>query len=379
MIIQRIFIQRIVQLTCLGLAVSPIIVAAAPVEAGLFKKNKDKKAEKILAESYQPGPGWEGYFRDPDGLTKKIVEPVEVNPDRDWLGLTFTDYDGPKLTIGVMKIENRTPYGEATGSYWRGIEVPTAGIEELLTTALYQTHRFEIIERKRLGQVLGEQRLGTSGIISEQTAAETGKVQGVDYLIYGAVNEWTPEKGGRSFGGIVGKKDAEVTMSFTVADPVSGSVLYQITERGKAGSWAIGAFGANVEKKSPTGYAVEACVNKAVYALAHWLEERPWRGSVVKIDRDQVFINAGRDHGMTMGMKLIALSKGDELIDPETGLSLGSNLQAIGTLMITAVSEKFSTATIFEGCEGLRPGDRVELSSNGAPEASGASAPVDRR
>ncbi|MCH7667512.1 MAG: hypothetical protein IH936_16490, partial [Acidobacteria bacterium] len=59
---------------------------------------------------------------------------------------------------------------------------------------------------------------------------------------------------------------------------------------------------------------------------------------------------------------LTALSTGEELIDPETCLNLGSESEVIGTLRITQVNERFSIARVIEGCEGLTSGDRVELS-----------------
>lgn len=345
---------------------------STPANAGLkslFKKDREKQAQKIQAESYTPGPGWEGYFRLENGLTQKIQQPVEVHSDREWMGLLFTDYQGPKTKIGVMKIENRTPNAEAFNMPGY-VEVPTAGIEEVLSTALFRTHRFELVERKRVGAVMAEQDFGATDRVSQPTAAGLGKIQGADYVIYGVVNEWTPHTGGKSFGNILGKGEAEVAMSFTVTDATSGQVVFQTTERARAGNWSISAFGASAHESSPTGYAVQSCINKAVYKIAMSLEDRAWRGSVVKVSGDQVIINAGRNKGMEAGMTLKALAKGEELVDPETGLSLGAELESIGSLMITSVADNHSSAAILEGCKGLQVGDRVELSSKQDLESS---------
>ncbi len=60
-------------------------------------------------------------------------------------------------------------------------------------------------------------------------------------------------------------------------------------------------------------------------------------------------------------MALVAYSKGEELIDPNTGASLGTDDEVIGSLQITSVRENISKAAVIEGCRGLKVGDRVEM------------------
>ena len=74
-----------------------------------------------------------------------------------------------------------------------------------------------------------------------------------------------------------------------------------------------------------------------------------------------VYVNAGSNQGLENGMTLTALSTGEALIDPETGLNLGSETEVSGLLRLTKVSEKFSIASVVEGCNGLTGGDRVEV------------------
>ena len=59
---------------------------------------------------------------------------------------------------------------------------------------------------------------------------DAGKVLGVQYLVYGTINEWTPDRGGSSIGsgGVFGthKKEAEVAISFALTDVANGQVLF---------------------------------------------------------------------------------------------------------------------------------------------------------
>ena len=355
-------------------------------------KKRQEKAEKILAENYFPDAGWEAYFKDDTGRTKPMLMPAEVNPDKDWLGLVFTPYEGPKTSLAVMSVENKTAHAAEvieTAQQVRSaivgaiigrkglVEIPVGAIEELMTTALFNSSRFELIERKALGRVFAEQDLGATDRVAQESAARLGQVQGADYLILAAVNEWTPKKSRRGAAGALpgplgavagGKSKAEVAMSFRIVDAASAQVLFATTERATAGSWAIGLAGlgpisglAGMEKKSPVNYALMSCINKGVYKLAMWLSERPWRGSIAALDGDQLYINAGSDRGIHRGMMLSVVHKGKEITDPETGLVLGSRTEVIGTAKITSVDEKLSVATIIDGCDGAKRGDIVEL------------------
>ncbi|MCH9647606.1 MAG: CsgG/HfaB family protein [Deltaproteobacteria bacterium] len=386
-----------------------LIFGVSDLEAGLkdkWKKRKDQKqdqrAEKILAESYQPSQGWEAYFRDEEGRNLKIRQPIEQNQDKLWIGLTFTDYSGPRLRLGVMPVRNDSPVREATGGQFGDLEVSLSGIEELLSTALFNTRRFDLVERKRLQVVLGEQDFGATGRVSQPTAAKIGHVHGANFLIYGVVNEWTPNKKVSKVGGSrripkvpvigrlgVGSSVAEVAMSFTVTDADTGEVLHQLTERATASNRSItsgighrkGGLDASQRRSSPIGYAVQACINKAAYTIAMALKDRPWRGSVASITESSVWINAGGDQGLSPGLTLTVLAKGPDIVDPETGTVIGQQTEAIGSLVVTGVQDKISAATIIQGCEGIKVGDRVEVSGEARPletmSLGAAPAPLD--
>ncbi len=340
--------------------------------------------------------GWGPYFKTDKGEMKNLQEPLEKNSDKDWMFLQFTDYIGPKNRLAVMQVENKTANMEQfertkEGTFAinpRVAEVPVAGIEELITASFVNCKRYRLVERKALDQTLAEQDLGAGGRVAKPSAAAVGKMLGAQFLIFAAVNEWTPERsktggaagavaggilGGVGLGGIGAKKsEAEVAMSFRIVDATSGEVITSIVERAKAGSWGLG-FGAGgfgsggggggivgIEKNAPISFAVQSCINKAVYKIATALADRPWYGSVMKVSEEKVYVNAGSASGLTAGMQLSVLAKGEELVDPETGTTLGSELTPIGSLKIVDVQEKYSVANITEGCVGMKAGDVLQ-------------------
>jgi len=62
-------------------------------------------------------------------------------------------------------------------------------LAEELTTRLYLTGEFEVVERQLLNKVLQEHQLTLSGIIDENSAVELGKILGVDAIATGSITD----------------------------------------------------------------------------------------------------------------------------------------------------------------------------------------------
>lgn len=60
-------------------------------------------------------------------------------------------------------------------------------LAEELTTRLFRTGRFQIIERQLMNKMMEEQKLSATGLIDEKTASKFGRILGVDALTTGTV------------------------------------------------------------------------------------------------------------------------------------------------------------------------------------------------
>jgi TolB-like protein len=63
-------------------------------------------------------------------------------------------------------------------------------VSELLSTRLFQTGRFRMVERKQLAKALEEIALGMTGIVDENSAQEAGRMLGADMIVVGSVSEF---------------------------------------------------------------------------------------------------------------------------------------------------------------------------------------------
>jgi len=119
-------------------------------------------------------------------------------------------WKGQKVRVAVMEFENKTgAYYEAT-AHGSAVQVVTpggppartvtvrdpigSGMREQLITALSQTQAFLIIERAYIKDVLSEQDLAQTGRVRRETAPGVGDLVAAEFLIYGAVTEYTPSQ-----------------------------------------------------------------------------------------------------------------------------------------------------------------------------------------
>jgi len=103
-------------------------------------------------------------------------------------------YDGPKARLAVGNFEDKTASGSIS-SYWMGNygiawKQIGDGMRNMLTTALFNTNRYIVLEREQLGEVLKEQDLAAEGRIKKGTEAPVGEIYGADLIITAAVTNF---------------------------------------------------------------------------------------------------------------------------------------------------------------------------------------------
>jgi curli biogenesis system outer membrane secretion channel CsgG len=295
------------------------------------------------------------------GSNAKAEEPQEVS---------YPPYDGPKKRIAVLEFDNKV-----SNRWWDRSWNIEDRMTEMVITELMKTNRFIVIERGALDEVMSEQDLGDSGRVRQETAARVGELLGAQVLVKGAITEFIEKESGGSGGvlvagiGIGGKTSTgHVAMDMRLIDATSGQILQSHRAEGKISSSSIGGiaffsgvvFGGSTYKKTPLGKATRSAVVDAVRFVVDNMQGQTWQGMVVKTDGSGVYINAGSNMNIGSGMVFTVYSKGEELIDPASGLSLGSSISKAGAVRIVQISDKFSIAETIEG-SGFKRGDIVKL------------------
>ncbi|MBN2355168.1 hypothetical protein JXO59_03595 [candidate division KSB1 bacterium] len=266
-----------------------------------------------------------------------------------------------KKRVAVFSFEDKTNHRYR---WWSGQPVGE-GMADMLVTALVKSGKYSVIEREELEQVMKEQALGLSGSVTQQSAAKVGQLLGVELAIFGAVTEYGLAEGSvggalkqKGFGLGVKTSSATVAIDVRFVNTSTGEILsaenVRKQESKKGLSISTEAFDFNNKQKFDESLVGKACrdaIEQVVVMVDDNMAKIPWQGKVVKAD-DTVIINAGALAGIQVGQQFVVYRPGEDLIDPDTGLSLGSEEARLGVIRVTTNSignGKASNCEIIEG------------------------------
>ncbi len=249
------------------------------------------------------------------------------------------------------------------------------GVSDMLITELVKSGNYRVIERQELDEILKEQNLGESGIVTAESAAEIGKVLGVELAVMGAVTEFGYKKsdtGGRvkNFGLGVSSQSATVALDCRMVNTTTAEIVAAENIRKEKSAKGLKVDTRNIDfhsqkdfDESLVGKAARDAVEGVIELINKSAPSIPWQAKVVTEKNGQVFINVGSTSGIRPGDNFYVYRKGEDLVDPDTGLSLGSIDSKIGEIKVVNADlgeGKAAQCSIVSG-SGFQRGDFVRM------------------
>jgi curli biogenesis system outer membrane secretion channel CsgG len=287
------------------------------------------------------------------------------------LGLNFTttafSAEALKKTVAVFEFQNDSGFSSIANL--------GEDFSMQLSDALVQSGKFNVLTRKDLDVVMAEQDLAQSDRMAKANAAQTGQIIPAQILIKGQITEFEENTSGSGQGlsikGIsLGMQKSSVHMAVIIQliDSTTGEIIEskRVEGEAKGGGLDIGYSGAidlnsSSFKKTPVGKAIQITIDQAVDQIAKKLSSVPWKGKVVTVKDGIVFINSGKSAGINNGDTFTIYKEGEALIDPDTGINLGSEKSKIADVIVNDVQDKFAKAEIKSGsADQIAKGDIVE-------------------
>ncbi len=206
-------------------------------------------------------------------------------------------YNGPKARLAVGEFKDKTAKGSWSGG-WMGMfgmnfRQIGDGMRDMMTTALFNSNRFIVLERAQLESVLAEQDLAAAGRIKKGTEAKTGEIYGADLIITAAVTEFQGNSKGVGGGTRVlgvriggGVKKAHVAIDVRIIDATTSQIVSATSIVGNATSFGAqggtnigGRLPVNLSgfSKTPIEKAIRVCIQKAVDYIAGRTPEKYYR------------------------------------------------------------------------------------------------------
>lgn len=251
-----------------------------------------------------------------------------------------------KKRVAVFTFEDKTDHRW----HWYTGQPVGEGMADMLTTELVKSGKYRVIERQELQKIMKEQQLGMTGAVTSQSAAKVGQLLGVELAIIGAVTEFGYKKGGvggrlkkKGFGLGIQSATASVGIDVRFTNTNTGEIIAaenvrkEQTKRGLAVDTQDFSF-ANKNKfdESLVGKATREAIEEIMKKIDSQMRHVPWQAKIISVKGTTVYINAGSEGGVNIGDVFNVYAPGEELIDPDTGLSLGSEETKIGQIGVTS-------------------------------------------
>jgi curli biogenesis system outer membrane secretion channel CsgG len=256
-----------------------------------------------------------------------------------------------KASLAVMKFS----YGETvhehdadgcTRAYMK--EVETSALTNRFITALVQTRKFDVVDRDKLDKVLAEQQFGESGMLDPARCVKAGKIIGADYFLSGQISFFTATE--------TIKENPYVAGNFThdciLQIRVDMRIVDTRTSKIVAAEVGDARYEVKFQSQDPRFTQVSAeLLDHVQRQLCDTLTIKVIDGvypiKVIGWTDGVAFLNRGEGGGLRPGDVLDVYSVGEEMVDPDTGASLGATETKIGALQVTSVEAKFSKAAPF--------------------------------
>jgi len=294
-----------------------------------------------------------------------------------------------KKRVAVIDFEYGTVRTAVAGLFGTDVDVGR-GICDLLVKRLVQDGSYTVVERRMIDKILAEQNFSTSDRANPATAAQIGKILGLDAIIVGSITQFGQETkdtkiggagggwGGFGIGGFGKKKSkAIVTLDARLIDIDTAEILAVADGKGESkrestsllgggGGWhGWGAGGVDFSssdfEETILGEAVKAAVDQmsaGVIASKDKLQIRTVivEGMIAAVDPTMVVLNVGSKSGLKVGDQLSVERVSREIKDPATGQVIRRMTSKIGVIEVTEVDAGSAVAKIVSGT-GFKVGD----------------------
>lgn len=270
-----------------------------------------------------------------------------------------------KPRIAVVDFRNHSR------SYYGGPQLGRAAADEL-NTQLVQSGAFTVVERSRLQALIAEQDLGQSGRVDASTAAELGRLLGVQAIVTGSITQFSVQTTGGGIGPVSASySEAESKMDVRVVNVETGAIMAAVEGGGKKRFGGARFEDVDFRRNFNAGLAQEAlrpAVESAVERivgmkdqLAAVQPEAP-PGQVVGVSGEDYYVDRGENFGVEAGKRFDVYRVVDEIRNAE-GELLDTVTEKVGVLEVERVLSQSSICRLASG--DAKQGDEVRAQGGG--------------
>jgi curli biogenesis system outer membrane secretion channel CsgG len=225
----------------------------------------------------------------------------------------------------------------------------TTALTNKFVTALVTTRKFDVVERSRVDTIISELQMSETGLMDPARAARAGKMIGADYFLMGELSVFTVSVNWRRIPNTT-KLSRTVTANIIVDMRIVDTRTSRIVsaDKGEARQEVRSMHDTQVETVFPPEM-IDALQRQLCDTLTIKTIDGVYPVRVIGVSGGVVSLNRGQGGGLEVGQVLDVFAEGEEMIDPDTGESLGSEEVKLGSIRVTEVLTRFSKAVPMDG------------------------------
>lgn len=218
-----------------------------------------------------------------------------------------------------------------------------------MESSFRNTRKFRVLSRnKEVIKELREEQQFAESDMAKGDAAASGNMSNANYLVLPKVQNFKFYRSSKllpNFDEKYRRQDSGlIHLTAQMVDTVSGQVVSTFDLKS---SFSTKSQIVNSKGGVPNNVHFTKMAKSVSAQLADQFVDAVYPMKVVKRTRNnQVIINRGKDGGLKKGQKYEVFFAGEELIDPDTGESLGSGEEFVGVIEIVRINPKASYGKI---------------------------------
>ena len=262
----------------------------------------------------------------------------------------------PRVAIGLVKAGSTAKTGSDADKH-----IPM--FTDSLITRLVQSKRFTIIDRQEVDQFLNEQ---LAQAIVEDRAMPTamGTLKGCDYLVIGSLQNFSIEEQTLKLPNssrVITVLDGFAEGNIRLVDARSGDIIesQKITVKKQ------------LEMQAGQDRLITSLADDFAAQIAANLLNAVYPIKIAAVANETIYINRGLDGLLQTDSTFAVMRPGQKILDPDTGVELGTTENKIAEVELLQVDKNRSLAKIIEG-SGVQSGDVLKLVTNGTQTTTAA-------
>jgi nucleotide-binding universal stress UspA family protein len=290
----------------------------------------------------------------------EVLRPKTLGADRSHLpGIAITTFDSrqPRYDLG-------------------DVQVPASQVQRQLrddlVTAFTQSGRFRVLDRANLDAIDQEQSVVASGSVAPEELARLGQRKGADLLLVGTIEDFSIGDSQREFyGAKFSGYEPRIRVRYRLIDTTSSEILWADLFDWNQSEASIRevARQLKIDDRNHPERLADELYPVIARAMAGAATDVLYPVQIIKVQGETVFLSQGQGR-LEQDASMQVYRPAGEMKDPDTGLTIKLEGNALATLTVTDVRPDYGVARLDgPASTPLQAGDRVR-------SAAGADSPT---